>query len=284
MLINYKGKYKILYLAFFISVFFLAGVSAAKEAESFSVPPPPEGKLMDTHNMRMGGVDISSFLYISSRDAGDIIDYYKGFFEGKEFEVVLDKVSAGRKLVRFNKEGLIVNISVAPQGDETQVVVAHYSLPQGASPLDEPKPTWQEAISMLPKEDSPGKDLPFIPRPPESVRVLSVDYKNSADLSYISSKPPEEVREFYENQMSSRGWESERELDTEGVISDFKRKASREGQRTDIPMLAGTSLEQLASGGGIMYFKGHGGRAQVSVLKGGSEEIGSLIQIKYVKE
>ena len=62
-------------------------VWAQEQGESFV---PPEGKLADTHTMKMGGLTISSFLYKTALSVADVTTYYQNFMALRGFRVGME--------------------------------------------------------------------------------------------------------------------------------------------------------------------------------------------------
>jgi hypothetical protein len=140
-------------------------------------------------------------------------------------------------------------------------------------------------MKLLPKEDQVGKDLDFIPRPPEGTRVSWSTYQEYTYLTYASPSLPKDLREFYKIQMVVKGWELEKELDLAQSVDDFRNTPLGKDAKEIFP-ISGISISTLASGGATMDFKGYWGRATISILNNGlsSKESGSLVQIKYAKK
>jgi hypothetical protein len=274
---------QIVYLS--LSGLLCLGLVQAEESSNFSLPGPPGGSLKDTHQMRMGGTEVFSLLYLSSQPQEKIIKFYQEFFSQNEFKAVFDRTTAEKRILRVKKENRIVNVVVMPKDQhQTQVVIAHYLLVPGLSEFEAPKPSWQEIISALPKEDGPGEDLSFIPRPLESIRLTSITYEKSTYISYTSVKSAQETREFYKSQMQILGWQIEEEIDTQEATQRFKQFTGKTDLKVGLP--SGVSLDELVAGGYILNFKSAQGKAQISIINNSfsKDKPGSFVQIKYVKE
>lgn len=266
----------------FISLAF-TGFAQAEEPEYFSVPKPPQSELMDTHQMRMGGADVNSFLYSSPASQDQIMRYYEDYFRQKEFETIFNNTYNKKRVLRVKKEDRIVNVAAMPKDGNEEVVIAHYLLPKGASPFEELKSSWEESISYLPKEDKPGEDLSFIPRPPESIRVGRIDHENRTYITYISTEPVGELKEFYKNNMAIHGWAMAKELDIQEAVNKYRGMVgSKKAFKPDLP--SGISMDELIAGGSILNFQGQLGKAQINVVNLSGKNQGSFVQVEYAQE
>lgn len=267
-----------------ILTLFLIGSAIAQESEDFALPSPPEAALKDTQNFRLGGADIIASLYSSSLGQADVIRYYQDFFAQNQFKLISDKQHKQQKLIIFQKGNFVASLSLETKGSGTEVGVASYLLPAGVSSLEDIKPAFSEVIALLPKQDQPGDDLAFIPRPPKSVRLPSVPVNDTTVyLTYKSSLPVNQTREFYKNKMPAAGWEMESEIAMDEELSSYEQAAKTNvGAR---PIFSDLTLKELISGGTILHFKGEHGIAEISLVnvKSSEKEQGSFIQIRYVK-
>jgi hypothetical protein len=87
-------------------------------------------------------------------------------------------------------------------------------------------------IEALPKKDKPGEDMPGVARPPKSVRIATElqtkDGEKYGRVIYISRASSAEVRSFYQDELSKKGWKLGRELETSlkglpGALLDFEQ-------------------------------------------------------------
>ncbi len=95
-------------------------------------------------------------------------------------------------------------------------------------------------------KDTPGRDLPDLPRPPGSIRIVAAFVEGAAHnvVSYQSTQTPDQVNAFYGSQMKTLGWE---DVDLGGSIPDddhsYIQHAYRKGNRT--ALLALTAGDQV---------------------------------------
>ena len=101
-------------------------------------------------------------------------------------------------------------------------------------------------LDMFPSHgDAPGRDSSVVPRPPESVRVLSADISERpyALRMYDSAQPPQQILGYYAEAMKARGWSS---LDlprtSELDLNEFARTFQKDGRA--VIVVVGTTPEQ----------------------------------------
>ncbi len=87
-------------------------------------------------------------------------------------------------------------------------------------------------LDALPKKDKPGDDVPGVARPPKSYRIASElqtkDGEKYGRVIYVSTASSDEVKSFYQDELSKQGWKLNRELDTSlkglpGALLDFEQ-------------------------------------------------------------
>lgn len=268
-----------------ILALFLVGSALAQESKDFALPSPPEAVLKDTQNFRLGGADISALLYSSALLPAEINSYYQDFFARNQFKLIFNAEQKQKRVMSFQKDSLMVNISLERKGSGTEVGVASYLLPAGASSPAGLKPTFGELVALLPKQDQAGDDPAFIPRPPESVRLISMPVGDSAAyFTYRSILSVGQISKFYEDKMLEAGWKIENKTEMDEALTDYQRETKSEvGAR---PLFPDLTLGELISGGTVLHFKGEQGAAEIALLnlKSSKEQQGSFIQIKYVKK
>lgn len=91
-------------------------------------------------------------------------------------------------------------------------------------------------LDALPKKDKPGEDIAGVARPPKSVRIASElqtkDGEKYGRVIYVSTAGSAEIKSFYQNELSKKGWKLRRELDTSlkglpGALLDFEQAELR---------------------------------------------------------
>lgn len=268
-----------------ISLVFLKGPGLTEEGFSPAFSPP-ESKIVDSRDMTMAGIDIHSFLYSTSLTREAVIDYYQDYLVKQGFRLIVDTQDKNRRLLRFQKDKFMLNIALLLPSEETRVAVTYYIQPKNKPSPEKGAFSWEELISnALPSAgsaDYPGKDLDFIPRPPESTRIFSVHMSNFSYLGYISTYSVDELRNFYGNNMI--GWEAEDGIPMGDTVKKYKEVFHKKEVISSIP---GIDLEQIVQGGYVMKYKGHDGAAQVNLFSNRYSEKNkakSIILIRYDKK
>lgn len=116
-------------------------------------------------------------------------------------------------------------------------------------------------------EDSPGSDLSFIPRYPQSQRISSLEYSASqkATLTYSSMDGVNKILDFYRQSMADYNWNLADETNFQALPSEL-----------------GEMQSQIKLKGSALIFKGPRGECIVSVFEHPQEgENSRIIGIKY---
>lgn len=265
----------------------LLSVPGLAEDDPSSTFSPPESKLVDTRDMTMSGIDIHSFLYSTSLTREAVIDYYQDYLAKNGFQLILDTQDKHRKLLRFQKNTFVLNIALLSPAEETKVAVTYYIQPAGKPSPEKGVLSWRELVSNgfppAGSADNPGKDLDFIPRPPESTRLVSVIMPNFSYLGYLSTYTVDQLRDFYSKNMLSLGWEAEDEISMGDTLKRYKEATHKKS----ISPAPGIDLEQIVQGGYVLNYKGYNGAARINILSNRYSEknkVNSIILIRYGKK
>lgn len=269
-----------------LGVFYCLFIQAQSLANDIAIPEPPQSKLINTYPIRLGGADIIFTTYQSQQPEEKIIKYYQDFFKVQQFQEVTGKeTDATKKILWFKKDSLLAQIVLANNDDMTQITTARCILPQGVEAPEELKPTWPEMMSMfMPKEDSKGEDLTFVPRPPDSIRIGSINNKDGGCvINYTSSWLPEDVKGFYLMEMDNRGWTLKDDKSMDKVKAEYLALLGKKNLDMEFP-IPDISLDKLINGGSALVFNSDTGELIISVMNKGvsdRDNQGSLVQIKY---
>jgi len=283
MITAIRKKISTIILTLTVAIFLPIILSSAQTSLDFKVPQPPESKLLHTKLVELANTDVQTVLYTSREDEAAILEYYQQFFSSQGFEAILDKQrqTRNKRLLRFKKDDLVVSIALLSKLEETEVVVAKYLQPEGAPPIEELKPSLKDSMFALPKEDCEGEDLDIIPRPPDSVRLLSLDRGNMVTLSYATSLFVEEARDFYKLNMPYQGWEIKQEMAAADGLNAYKRTTGKSSLGVKAPF-EGFNVEQVIRDSYLLEFYGRFGRANITILPNFMDrESGSMVQINY---
>lgn len=280
-----KDKFKWLrIIGYGLSLVLILSPLFAQEYSNPDVPAPPESKIVDSQNIRLGEVNIPCRLYASSLLPQEIFVYYRTSLAEDGFKLISDKADKdGSRRLGFKRGNAVINIIIALKDGRTEVQTAAYLEPQGG--IEKIKPSWAELVSLMPKEEQPGNDLAFIPRPPGGVRIMSMPYENMVLLGYSSPKSTESLKKFYESNMPNQGWQLEREVSMEEAVEEHKQDPDTKELGIDLPF-SDITFEGLIAGGHLLWFKGEKGKAQISLFNElpGKRQGNSLVLIKYDKE
>lgn len=253
----------------------------------FEVPLPPDSELKGTKVFQLGGHAVNALLYSSKEEYSAIVQYYQSALEGLGFQRIMnerDRKTEGR-LLRFRKDDLVISIALTPKFGSTEVVIAKYVQPEGAPEPEKWRPSWKDSLFALPKQDLPGEDVRFIPRPPESVRWLSRVTSSQAQLIYSTSLSVNEAREFYRSRMSQDGWVLQRETATAETINSYQRQTGKSFLRAENPLADGENLNSVIQDSYLLHFKGSSGSIRITVFPNFVDrKNGAVVEIKYAQE
>jgi len=180
----------------------------------------------------------------------------------------------------------VVGIAIEPKENENQIVIAQYVQPKGSPPPEKTRPAWKDLLTLLPQEDQSGEDLRYIPRPPQSVRLSGINFRNQTFLTYVSKESAEQLRQFYEDEMFRLGWEMFHKASMEETVKFYKENSKKKNLAVLKLPFPDITFENFIAGGYILYYKGYGAQAQLSIFNNNTsgKKQGSFVQIKYVEE
>ncbi len=255
-----------------------------KAQDTFEIQPPQSTEVHQ-QGLKIGGRDFAVVLYDSTLSPVELTDYYRVLFAQEGFALISDEEDGIKRFMRFRQGDFVINIALLPKGSFTRVGVAEYFQPQGAPDPGKLKPTWDEIISMIPKTDLPGEDLPEIPRPPEGLRLLGAGPPKEKLLVYTSPVSVGEVKEFYDAQMPSYGWYETQEASLDDMLIQQERMKGQRGFGVPLPFV-GVSMEGIIEGGYILQYRNEeGASAKIQLLNLDPQgEGGSMIHIRYVAQ
>jgi hypothetical protein len=210
-----------------------------------------------------------------------LLKYYRDFFKSRDFRQIMDKGNeAGGRFLRFQKEDLVVTINLKPLADKTQIVAAKFLQPAGTPPPEEIKPSVKDGLFTLPAKDFPGRDLAFIPRPPDSVRL----FNNANTFIYTTKLPLPEAVRFYQAQMVAKGWQESNQVATRDAVTAYKKNTGKKTLGVESPFSDGENLEQVIQDSYMLFFTSIYGQAEITVMPNFMDrKAGSMIQVSYKK-
>jgi hypothetical protein len=268
----------------FIIVLAVAVSAGAKTDLTFDVPAPPQGKLLDTKELRIGNRQVEMVLYGSAASSDTIAEYYAGFFQQHDFQKIAEEQNAKikKQLLQFKKKELIVNVAIMLKEDRTEVAVAKYLQLAGEPPLEKTKPSVKDTLFALPKEDVAGKDLPVVPRPPESVRIMDMERGSSATIMYTTSLDVDAAADFYRVKMPGQEWTLTNEIAAKKAVEAYENTTGKKTLEIKSPFSDGEDFEQVIRDSYMLNFDADFGTAQITIFPNFLDrKLGSMVQITY---
>jgi hypothetical protein len=270
-----------------LSLFLLASSLRAATDLSFSLPLPAGGALVDSKDLRWGGRLVQTALYQVPQPRAEVIRYYRDFFQKEKFRQILEqKDNQGEiRLLRFQKEELVVSLTFEPKGGATQLIAAKFLQPAGAPAIDDARPSVKDTIAALPTQDLPGKDLQYIPRPPSSVRLVSQGTGNNFSLMYSTKLSVAEALNFYQAQMLAKGWQKTGSVAMRDALAAYKKNTGRNPPAVRSPFSGAEDMDQALAEGHVTGFSSFYGQAEITVFPNILDrKLGSIVQISYQKK
>jgi|GEM_PF-4179684 len=277
-LLDKMKKNIIIFLIIFFSFFSLG----ATYNLDFSIPVPEETELQDKKIMTLNQIPLESSFYFTKKSKEQIKQFYKEFFAKAGFSI------EEKEALRFRKEDLVVVIHVKPYEEKLGLMIAKYLLPKGTKlpTLEEIKPKILDDFFSLPKEDQPGEDLAFVPRPPKSIRYGSLKLENKTHLVYNSSYSIEELRGFYKQKMFLEGFRLLNESAASSVLENMpKGIGSKNFTALEIPTSNRIDFNTALKEAYLLSFAGRQGEVNIFISPNFFDpKLGSIVQISYEKK
>lgn len=268
-----------------------SSLSRAEESVDVEVPAPVEGKVVGTDTIAVLGRDVGCTYYLSPQGKNSIVAYYQQYFSGQGFQQTVDKEISSVRQLRFKKlfmsqgKELVVEFVLSDKPNGTGVAIGKYTQDTGAGDIEKTPLSWREERFAPPKEDVPGEDLAIIPRPPESVRWMSLEKGKNVFLTYATSLSVDELQDFYRNQMESRNWQVKRDFSAaQEAVSEYKKVTKKKAIVTYSPFSDGEDMEGIIADARALDFEGEEGKAKITIFPNFMDRsMGSVAQIFYEK-
>jgi hypothetical protein len=173
--------------------------------------PQPEGSTVvwEDQRLQINGADAFGTHLRSPQKMDDVLNFYKGYFLNNGWE--LKDHFAGQNTMVFSKKEKLIYVVGQSNGEDAPCDVYVIS---SATDLDFAKtiaPSFDGGIIL--QRDVEGKDLPEVPRYPNSRRMMSMLMPNAgAMLVYQVPADPEEITGFYRGSLEAAGWQLARPL------------------------------------------------------------------------
>jgi len=269
-------------LIIFILTVFITTFAIAQETKNFEVPLPGNSSFIEAKDLIMSGRPIQVSLYQSSDDPEKIIDFYANYFEGQEFKKTVDKEDPKKGIhrLRFKKDDLVVSIAVRPSGGNTELVIAKYTQQPGEPEPEDAKPSVKDTLLALPKKDVAGFDLSQVPRPPDSIRMMSTKSGKIAILLYMTSLSVEESVSFYKETLDFEGWEIQNEQAAKDGVEAFEKNTKRKSIGISSPFSDGEDLETVIKESYVLTFKNKDSNLRIVIFPNlFDRKLGAFVQI-----
>jgi hypothetical protein len=264
-----------------IVFFFWCGLAMAEMTLDFEVPLPPRSKVTASKTFTLAKREMRALAYESLEGPEIVAQYYKRVLTDQGFKIIIDKYESQPKYhtLRFKKEDLVVTMVIWNKGQATVISIGKYLQPKGTPDLEDTM-FYAKDLS-LPKQDTPGIDLENIPRPPEAVRIMSLNGGRVIQVFYFSPLEAVEVRKFYQQKLLALGWEIENDTSGKQAIDNY-RSVSKNKDLSHSGPLPDINLEEVMAGAYILNLKNSAGKVNITITPNYFEKkTGSLTQIAY---
>ena len=152
----------------------------------------------------------------------------------------------------------------------------------GELSLEKAKFSVKDSIFALPKEDEPGADLPAVPRPPESVRIMSRNSGDTRRVMYTTSLDVGAAADFYRENMPEREWTLTNETAARKAIEVYEKITGKKSLGIKSPFSDGEDFEQLIKDSYVLNFTASFGSAKLIIFPNFIDrKSGSIVQISY---
>jgi hypothetical protein len=219
MIVRLFGRTKIILVL--ASIWLQCGLAQAVIWEN--IPVPPQTETLKREEASVNNIPIQSTVYSSRHPPQEIIEFYKTKLINFGWRLESQISQQGLEQLVFSKENELVNIMLQNILDKNFITVTQSkkwvgSLKEKSSCLgcEEKLPP---TVTDVPSFDTPGKDLQFVPRYPQAVRVNHVERERGKKviLAYYTSESVETVTDFYLQNMGNYYWTLEDEIDFQNL-------------------------------------------------------------------
>lgn len=174
----------------------------AMDVALWQVPDPPRSTpLWMDKTAEVNNINVHvSYLACDLNDK-EILDFYQDQLEKVGWKLM--NYFQDQKIMSFIKDKNYIYIAVAKMGENNKIYVV--SSPADLRLCRTLKDYFFKDVIV---EDAQGKDLPDVPRYPDSRRRLNIFSQEDGDiLMYESNATPQEISNFYRERLGQYGWE-----------------------------------------------------------------------------
>jgi len=265
------------------AVLFFSLVYAGNDL-NFEVPVPENSKLLDSKQLRLGSRQIDTKLYESQETVAAAVKYYKDFFRQQDFKEIFDQIDTktSRRLLRYKKDAQVVSFSFTLKDARTQIVVAKYLQGAGELSPEETKPSVKDSIFAFPDSDVEGVDIPNVPRPSPSVRLMSQKMDSTETVMYTTPLDIASVVDFYRQRMPDYGWEILSQTKADDATQAYLKASGEKSLGIESPFSDGENMEQVIKDSYFLTFTVGSENVEITIFPNfTSRELGSIVQIAY---
>ena len=300
-------KSKSFFVRIFIIFFSLYLISVSPAAVWSGIPKPEGAKIIKEEETRVNNQLVYTSIYSLAGGSPNISEFYKAKLPNFGWKLGTETSEKGITLLSFSKKDIVVNIlqqryagknlifvvqaSTAKELDreecpecEEKMAEFQKELENSADPeeakaklTDSLKKIYAAKQAAFPEKDMPGKDLLFVPRYPQSIRIQTIEAEKNQEvrLTYYTRDSLAQVLDFYRQFMKVEYWELVKEVDFQDLA-----------QSPELPPEVLKAMQQLKLIGKEFSFKGPRGKCRVTALDqqiGSSEPIRIINVIYYAK-
>ncbi len=169
---------------------------------AYTLPVPGNTIRKAEQKINLNNIPYTVEVYQSGLSYEELISFYKANLTEAGFILVNeDRVS---KILVFSHPKSQENLAL--RIDDIRKDLTNISVSQWEGSLLKPE-TLQISQGEKAKKDSPGKDLPEVPRYPGSIRISSIEQGIMRNVAYRTADGKEKARSFYETKMPALGWQ-----------------------------------------------------------------------------
>lgn len=276
--------------------FFFAEFSEAAVWEN--IPALPQAQKLKQEEALVNNSPAQTSIYTTLATSKEIIEFYKAKLANFGWKLGSEINQQGVNLTVFSKADKILTIMVRNMLEKNFITVTQSIMPQRDSKetqacsecekrkeelkkkLGVSKDSFNKEINIpedviaseggpkemsLPKEDTPGRDLQFVPRYPQAVRVNDMEREKGrkVSLAYYTKDSVENVINFYRQNMGNYYWQLENEIDLQNLPQGLSEKI------------------KVAITGKSLVFKSPTASCIISITEDPQNDQGTIIGVNY---
>jgi hypothetical protein len=282
-----RFKFRFIFGLIILTVSLLVYPASAENDLNFDLPVPAGSRLLDSKQLNLGDRQIDTSLFNSQMPSASAVEFYLDFFGRNDFEKILDKTYAdsGKRLLRFKKDSLVITVSITEKGGDTEIVTAKYL--QGPNELspEETRSSLKDSIFSFPESDVEGSDIPGLPRPSPSVRVMSVKTGKILSAMYTTPLDVSSVVDFYRAHMPDHNWQFRGEIGAADAAQAYMKASGKDSLGLKSPLSGGEDLEQVVKDSYVLNFASGSESAEIIIFPNfSSRKLGSIVQVSYSQQ